>query len=332
MPAVSVCPRSATARPPGCSTACRSRSSCPGCSRSTWSSRRPRPCSERVSSQSWREAFLLGKIQEAARRRQIAIEMDARDVAELEMSGPPPLPDAFAVHATVAATSQEELARGRFRIHLQGCAGPSGANLLGRFCHGDPALQAQVEQHLRAEEALRPNAVFAEIVHLPQGRLGNVILRPVLRDHEIPYIGRSQAPRERQIPVTDLLVSIVEGRVVLRSQRLGREVLPRLTRAHNFGIADLGMYRFLCALGRQGVASGLGWSWGALERSAFLPRLTAGRLVLSLARWRLDRHQIVKLSQARGVELYRAVQSLRERLGLPRLVALADGDHVLPVD
>jgi lantibiotic biosynthesis protein len=153
-----------------------------------------------------REAFLLGRIQEAVRRRQTAIELDERDVAALEASGPPPLPDAFAVHATLAAASQDEFARGRFRIYLQGCAGPSGANLLGRFCHGDAALQAQVERHLRAEEALRPDAVFAEIVHLPQGRLGNVILRPLLRDHEIPYIGRSQAPRERQIPVTDLLV------------------------------------------------------------------------------------------------------------------------------
>ncbi|MGH3994155.1 MAG: thiopeptide-type bacteriocin biosynthesis protein, partial [Pseudonocardiaceae bacterium] len=154
----------------------------------------------------------------------------------------------------------------------------------------------------------------------------------MLRDHEIPYIGRSQAPRERQIPVTDLLVSVVEGRVVLRSKRLGREVLPRLTSAHNFGTADLGMYRFLCGLGTQGVATGLGWGWGALERSAFLPRVTAGRLVLSLARWRLGQKHLEELGKARGVALYRAVQSLRERLGLPRLVALADGDNVLPVD
>ena len=34
---------------------------------------------------------------------------------------------------------------------LDGAAGPSGARLLGRFCHADPELHQWVEQHLRAE-------------------------------------------------------------------------------------------------------------------------------------------------------------------------------------
>jgi lantibiotic biosynthesis protein len=283
---------------------------------------------------SWgrREDYLLSRVQEALRGRQTSIELDARDLAALGAAEAPALPDAFAVTAAVAAASPQDLAQERFRIHLRGAWGPSGANLLGRFCHGDPDLHAQVEKHLRAEEALRPDAVHAEIAHLPQGRLGNVILRPVLRDYEIAYLGRSGAPRERQIPVTDLHVSVRGGRVVLRSKRLDREVLPRLSSAHNFAAADVGVYRFLCTLGMQGVASGLRWSWGALQDAPFLPRVTAGPLVLSLARWRLGKQTLDELGRARGSELYAAVQALREKLGLPRLVALADGDNVLPVD
>ena len=85
--------------------------------------------------------------------------------------------------------------------------GPSGARLFGRFCHGDSALQSAVEEHLRAEEALDPEAIFAEIVHLPRSRDVNVAARPVLRGYEIPCLGQSGAPGDRQIPLADLTVS-----------------------------------------------------------------------------------------------------------------------------
>jgi hypothetical protein len=68
--------------------------------------------------------------------------------------------------------------------------------------------------------------------------------------------------------------------VVLRSARLGCEVLPRLT-TRNFA-ASHGVYRF-CALQEQGVASAVGWDWGPLYGSAFLPRVVYGRLVLARA-------------------------------------------------
>ena len=42
--------------------------------------------------------------------------------------------------------------------------------------------------------------------------------------------------------MTDLLVSVVENRIHLRSRRLDREVIPRLTSAHNYGLRSLGIY------------------------------------------------------------------------------------------
>src|SRR5436309_34799 len=86
-----------------------------------------------------------------------------RDLQRLERRDAPPLPDAFAALAAIAARSDADLARGRFRVLLMAVDGPSGARLLGRFCHADAALRAAVEEHLRAEEALDPDAVFAEI-------------------------------------------------------------------------------------------------------------------------------------------------------------------------
>ena len=186
----------------------------------------------------------------------------------------------------LAAASDDAIDGGDFRIHFQGATGPAGAALLGRFCHALPELEEAVRRYLADEAALRPDAIFAEIVHLPQGRVGNVLLRPVLRSHEISFLGGSAAPSDRRIPVTDLLVSIVGDCVRLRSRRLGREVIPRLTTAHNYNLPGLGIYRFLCALQSQGTAR-LAWGWGALEAASFLPRVVLGKVILACARWRL---------------------------------------------
>ena len=283
---------------------------------------------------SWgaREKFLLRKLTEAAGCGAREIVLEPRDLDELDRKDPPPLPGAFAVLASVAAASEEALSSGDFRLLWTGTDGPSGARLLGRFCDADPDLRRGVERHLRAEEALDPEAVFAEVVHLPEGRLGNVLFRPVLREYEIPYLGRSGASADRQIPITDLFVSVSGGRIVLRSASLNRRIIPRLTSAHNFRWLGLPLYRFLCELQGQGAAGSLGWDWGPLWSAPFLPRVVCGRLVLSLAQWNVSKEELKRLAGSRGAERFRMVQSWRAKLGLPRLIVLADGDNRLPVD
>ena len=91
---------------------------------------------------------------------------------------------------------------------------------------------------------------------------------------------------------------------MLRSARLGKEVIPRLTSAHNFWRGSLGVYRFLCILQSQGVLGGMSWSWGPLESAPFLPRVTCGRLVLARASWWMTQDEIKTLAEAKGAERY----------------------------
>ncbi|ATB39609.1 lanthionine biosynthesis protein [Cystobacter fuscus] len=242
-----------------------------------------------------------------------------------------PLPDAFGVVGTVVARSAQAVDQGEFQVTLEQLHGPSGALYLGRFCHGDPQLERCVREHLRAEEALRPDAVFAEIVHLPQGRMGNVICRPQLRRHDIAFLGQSGAERAECISVADLWVSVEGERVVLRSRRLGKEVIPRLSNAHNYASYGLGVYRFLCMM-QNPHRMGLRFQWGPLGQARFLPRVVHGRTVLSLATWRVDEETLRQWRKTRGAERFAAVQHLRARLRLPRWVRLVDEDNRLPVD
>jgi thiopeptide-type bacteriocin biosynthesis protein len=259
---------------------------------------------------------------------------------ELDLAGVPlnprtirSLPNAFSVDVTLIASSSEAIESGNFQVWLRGGQGPSGGRMYGRFCHADPDLENYLRGHLRDEAACDPGAIHAEIVHFPEGRIGNVLSRPILRDYEIVYLGRSGAPAEAQISVADLLVSVERDQIVLHSRRLNRRVIPRMTNAHSFYMDNqASVYRFLALLQHQNGAVIPSFSWGKLSESEFLPRVRAGRYIVSLAQWRISADEIQKLAKTGTAKRFLAIQELRRRRGLPRWVALVDYDNVLPMD
>ena len=281
---------------------------------------------DKARSVSWRAAqeVILPRLGEALASGRRMIDLTEADLTSLPPADARRLPD-----ACVVALSMTDGGKG---IELRGLYGPSGARMLGRFCHLDGQLLAAVRRHIAEEESLVPGAVFAEIVHLPEGRMGNVLARPLLRDYEIPFLGRSGAAKDREIPPDDLLVSVRGERILLRSKRLGREVIPRMSTAHNAAAGSLAPYRFLFRLQNQYSLEGLHWGWGPLESLPFLPGIRIGRVILSRPQWRLDRTTIKSLERARGAARLAAVRALCEERRLGRFVGVVDGDNVLPVD
>jgi hypothetical protein len=65
-----------------------------------------------------------------------------------------------------------------------------------------------------------------------------------LRQCEIPVLAKSGAKLEHQIGLHELRVSVVDGRVHLFVPRLGKQVFPRLTSAHNTSLRPVSVYRF----------------------------------------------------------------------------------------
>jgi thiopeptide-type bacteriocin biosynthesis protein len=257
-------------------------------------------------------------------------ELTDADVAALANPDPQPFPLSFAALASLGAPSLGALDRGDFQFWLEQYSGPTAARWLGRFASGEPALKEALHQHLRKEEAFRPEALFAEVVHVPEGRMGNILARPALREYEIPFLATAGVARDKTILPGDLQVTVQGGRVLLASQRLGREVVPRLSSAHNFARGPV-VYRFLAHLQDQDGRAG-GWSWGALAEQAFLPRVTRGRQVLSRARWRIRARELKAAVAASADGAWGAFQSLRDSRNLPRFVMLTDADNTLLVD
>jgi len=273
-----------------------------------------------------RERRLLELLHTAWSESADELSLTNDDVAELSNDEARPLPAAVAATAVLARTSAG------VRVVLTGANGPSGARLMGRFCHADPQLEGNVRAHLRAEEALDPDAVHAEIVHLPSGRMVNILARPALRDHEIAWLGRSGMRSEQILSAADLLISIREGRFVLRSRRLQRRVVPHLTSAHNVSRNSPGVYRFLAAVESDGALDAVAWTWFPFDRAPFTPRVRLGSLIVARARWWVSGKEVGELDRSDPVARWQAVQAFRERRRLPRWICLVDGDNVLPID
>ena len=286
-----------------------------------------------------RDEHLLKRLVQTIARGAQTLALDNNDIEALETGAHPPLPEFFAASVVLTAASTTDRDAGPFDFFLQGIVGPSGVEFLGRLCHGDSELDAAVRDWLVQQEAHAAGAIPAEIVHLPQPRDGNLVCRPHFRRHEILCLGQSGGDADEvcQIPVSDLTLRVNGTRLVLRSRSLERDIVPRLAASHYAPTADLTAYRFLWALQRQDAAA-LTWQWGALAGSPFLPRVTAGRVVLCRAMWRLDERDLAPLREAAKIRdgalarVFGVTAHLRRRLRIPRHVSLLESDKALPLD
>ncbi len=275
---------------------------------------------------------LLPEVVRAVTRKEQVLELTDALVERLSFDGPTPPPDAVGISAQLAARSPEALDAGDFQVVFDFATGPPGVRQITRFSGLLPELDEGIREHLRCEESLRPDCVFAEIVFQPHGRMGNIVSRPVLREHEIVFLAVSGAEQGGRIALSDLDVCVVEDEVILWSRRLDRRVLPCLSNSHNYDNLGHTIYRFLCLLASQRRETDVMWSWGELANLDFLPRLVYRNIVIEKATWRIDQEEIRSIAALPEADRYRALCEFREERSLPRFIAIRQSDRELPVD
>jgi lantibiotic biosynthesis protein len=274
---------------------------------------------------------LMRLLDSAHTQQRFSIHLTEEDVEQLAAADAGPWPDVFTVFGCIGPGSPTDDESNSPSFVLRSIS--SGAGLFGRFCRADSALRDHLTALLRREEALRPDALFAEIVHLPEDRTGNVVCRPAFRSKDLPYLGESGLDVADRIYASDLAVSVRAGRIMLRSRSLAREVLPRISCAQNVRAQNASVYRFLAALALQDGAGSLHFSWGALfDEASFLPRIGFGPVVLAPASWRIEPASATAWKKCPERERYTKIRSWRAKWRIPRWIQVGHDDNQLALD
>lgn len=236
----------------------------------------------------------------------------------------------FVVGNLLYNSKEEMTSDDSFHFNLLTIA-PYGAKILGRFAYANEEFHQLVKDIVAIEDIYEKDTIQAEIVHWPQGRIGNIILRPNFRQYEIPYLGNSGISIDQQIPVQDLLVSVKNGEVILRSKNLGKRINPKLTNAHAFWVKSLPMYKFLGDLQMQNQRLPIYWTWAGFEDQRYLPRVIYKNLILKKARWKINHKDLNGLPNSSDKQLL-FFEALFNNLKIPRRLVYVEGDKELLID
>ncbi|MEZ7884852.1 MAG: lantibiotic dehydratase family protein [Bacteroidales bacterium] len=237
-------------------------------------------------------------------------------------------------HSTLSVMCQILKDNGKDRmIYLSSCGGSCAANLLGRFCHLDDSLYKHTKQITDFEQKMNSDVIYAEIIHLPESRIGNILARPSIRDYEIPYLANSGVDKEHRIPLSDLTISLRKNKILLRSVSHDKEVIPRLTTAHNYASNSLPLYHFLCDLQNQNKRGGFYLNTsGLLDLFKSFPRIVYKNVILSRASWLLIEDEIKGFDKMESELILLNIKALQKTRGIPQFITIPVGDNDLFID
>jgi hypothetical protein len=269
------------------------------------------------------------KIIEAFACENFSIKLTDKDFDGLEEDWTD-LPDTISTIIEIVIVNGEE------RIIINDAGSSSSANLFGRFCHGDDILKEYTQRITNLEKDMNKTKILAEINHLPQSRLGNVLLRPVFREYEIPYLAKSTLNNENQLKIEDLYISIKNKKSIqLRSIKHNKEVIPRLSNSHNYSSSSLPIYHFLCDMQTQNIRGGIGIDLGPfVNEYEFIPRIEYENLILSVATWNIKESDIATLHQLNkdGMEVLEKFRLFRKDKKIPKYFMLIESDNKLLIN
>lgn len=227
------------------------------------------------------------------------------------------------------AKNAQELDEGNYKFYAVQLLSPYAGRLVSRFLYGNEKLFEKTLEVIRDEQKNNPDVILAEVVYIPDGKYANISLCPNIRNYEIPYTSTSSAGQDFQISIDDLYISLRNNRIILRSKKLNKEIIPCATNTYDATFGNP-IFQFLSGLSYQNTSHGFFWDWGPVYYSEpFLPRVEYKNIILSKARWFAKKTNLnLKNSEA----IKKHFDFLREEIKLPKYVLLQDGDNELMID
>ncbi|SEM90346.1 thiopeptide-type bacteriocin biosynthesis domain-containing protein [Chryseobacterium taichungense] len=208
--------------------------------------------------------------------------------------------------------------------------GGANASLIGRFAYLDREIENLCLDIRNTEKENNPEIIFADIRHIPAGKIGNVARNQSFSDYEIGILTEGSVKKENQIVLGDLMISVENDEVIIRSKSLNKRIIPRLSNAYNFNNSTIPAFRFLCALQYQNV-SGLNFNIDySLSHKKFFPRIVYKKIILHRATWILRETDVAEiLKHPSPVD---ALKDYLKSIRIQQFVSLIHGDNELFLD
>ncbi|SDS98911.1 thiopeptide-type bacteriocin biosynthesis domain-containing protein [Mucilaginibacter mallensis] len=217
------------------------------------------------------------------------------------------------------------------KIWMEQAGGCTSAAILGRFTLFSERVLEEARYVVSMEEKINKEVVFAEISCFNDEHAANINSSAGIRAYEIPIGVHSTLSRENIINLSDITVSVVDDDIILRSKKLNRIIVPRLSSAYNYSRSELSIFRFLCDLQHQGLKSNFNLDLKSLLPGLnFYPRVEYKNCILFPSTWILGNEEITEI--VGGNDTKGSFQKLSEKIRLQKFFALTEGDNQLIFD
>ncbi len=165
--------------------------------------------------------------------------------------------------------------------HGGGC---TANTLLGRFTLANPEIETFGKTIANKEIAANPGVLFFDIAYQVEDKVDNVNRRKQLYPYELPILTWSEM--DEPIMLNDIIVAVEHNEVILKSKKLNKRLIPRISSAYNYTRSDLSVYRFLCDIQGQGLLMNLTLKIEDIfPNLEYYPRVSYKGVVLSGAMW-----------------------------------------------
>ncbi|NAW50037.1 hypothetical protein GNY06_01050 [Elizabethkingia argentiflava] len=212
-------------------------------------------------------------------------------------------------------------------ILIESIGSRSALDMISRFSNETNAYKKEIQEIIDIE-TYDQEILHVELVHLPNQKAGNILLRNIPRNYELPYLTQPRADIN-VIDLHDIYIRLVKGKIVLRSKKYNKQLKIYHTSAHNYHLNSLPVYQFLCDLQNQNVIDS-DLHIGELNLLCFdhIPRITYGQnLILKPAIWRLESEFFKEIEHS-----FEEVRTLLQQMKIPQYFYITSFDNKLLID
>lgn len=251
--------------------------------------------------------------------------VDSTEALEGRMGEFPPELDDMLVNASVWNSAVDGSGSSNAcSLEIRGIASGDPGRLYGRFTAGLPDLREFVSARVS-----RGGRQPVELVHLPKINLGNIMSREEVGSLQLGI--RANVPREKEIRISDIMVRVRAGEVILRSVRHDTDIDLRMSNAHAFDSGpSIPIYRFLARVANQGCIIRLPSLRAISPTAKFVPGLIHRGVIIARASWHLTASECLELRRLDRAQAVSRLADIRREGNWPNPIALQVGDQVAP--